>query len=113
MEQELIENNPITLATITKDSKPNQVVVAFAKMRGDLVIITDNYMSQTVEDINNNPAVCLAVWDNNWNGIKILGSAEYHTAGEWFDFVKKIPENNDTPCKGALVVKIDKVIKLK
>lgn len=112
MDKELIEKNPVCLATITQGNKPNQVVVAFAKYADGRVIITDNHMSRTIEDIKSNPSVCLAVWDKKWSGVKIIGKAEYLTSGEWFDFVKRMPENKNMPCKGAIVIEVEEIIKL-
>ena len=37
------------------------------------------------------------------------GKAEYFEEGHWFDFVKEIPENKDEPCKGAIVVSVNKI----
>ena len=113
MDKTIIEGNPVALATITKSDKPNQVVVAFAKYEQDKVIITDNYMAQTLDDIKINPSVCLVVWDKDWNGLKIIGEAEYFTSGKWMEFVKDIPENKGLPCKGAIVVSVKKIIESK
>ena len=112
MNKIIIEGNPVALATITKGNKPNQIVVAFAKYEQNKVIITDNYMVQTLEDIKINPSVCLVVWGKDWNGLKIIGEAEYFTSGKWVKFVKNIPENKGLPCKGVIVVEIEKIIKL-
>ena len=59
----LLENNPIALAT-TNNNKPNVIGVAYAKVVSETeILITDNYMKQTLEDLKKNNNVCLVVWE--------------------------------------------------
>ena len=111
--QNIFENNPVALATITKFGTPNIIGVTGVKIVDNQVIITDNYMRQTKEDIENNENVCLISWDKNLNGYKVIGKAKHYSGGKWLKFVKALPENKDYPAKGAVVAKIDKIIKLK
>jgi predicted pyridoxine 5'-phosphate oxidase superfamily flavin-nucleotide-binding protein len=107
----IIEDNPIALSTVMADGKPNAVGVAYVKVVSDTeIVITDNYMNQTPKDILNNKNVCLLVWDKNMKGYKMTGQAEYFSFGKWLDFVKKLSENEGLPAKGAILVKIDKII---
>lgn len=76
------------------------------------ILITDNYMKQTKENLEKNNNVCLAVWDKNWNGYKLIGNAEYFTDGKWMKFVKEIPKNKSLPVKGAILVTVSELIKL-
>lgn len=111
--KKIIEENPVALATVTDEAKPNVIGVAYAKViDSDKIVITDNYMNKTAQDIKRNPSVCLVVWDKSWKGCKIIGSAEYYDSGKWFDFVKDMPENADCPAKGAVLVNIEKFIEL-
>jgi len=111
--EEILENNPVALATITRENKPNVIAVAYAKVaKENQIVITDNYMHETVQNILSNNNICLAVWNKNWQGYKIIGTASYHKSGEWLDFVKKIPENKDCPAKGAIKIDVKKIIKL-
>ena len=88
--------------------------VAFVKVVFDsYVLITDNYMNQTVKDILDNKNVCLAVWDKDLKGCKLVGEAEYFTTGEWKKFVEKMLENKGLPAKGAILVKVLKIIESK
>ncbi|MEI7480604.1 MAG: pyridoxamine 5'-phosphate oxidase family protein [bacterium] len=110
----LLESSPVALGTVMPDGKPNIIGVAFVKVVSDnQVLITDNYMNQTIQDINWNKNVCLLVWDNEMHGQKIVGEAEYYNEGEWLDYVKQLPENKDFSPKGAILVKITKIIKSK
>lgn len=109
----LIENNPVAFATVTGGGKPNVIGVAYVKVVSEnLLVITDNYMSQTKENLAENPEVCLAVWDSKWNGIKLVGTAKYYSSGKWRKFVQDMPVNQGFSAKGAIVVTVEKVIKL-
>ncbi|MFC1750107.1 pyridoxamine 5'-phosphate oxidase family protein [Pseudomonadota bacterium] len=108
MNKELIEQNAVVIAT--KDKKVHQIVVIYVKVVEEKIIITDNYMKKTIENIKKNPDVNLLIFDRRWPEDKfkseeIHGKAEYYTEGKWLDLVKKLPENADMPCKGVLVVK--------
>lgn len=107
----IIEGNPVTLSTVMKDGRPNAIGVACVKVVSDVeIVITDNYMNQTPNDILNNKNVCLLVWDKEMKGYKIIGQAEYFSSGKWLDFVKNLPENGGLPAKGVILVKISKII---
>lgn len=104
--KKIIEENPVVFAT-SADNQPNVIAVAYAKVVSDnKILVTDNYMKGTKENIEQNHNVCLAVWDKDWNGYKINGKAEYSTSGEWFDFIKSMPENKGFPAKGAIIINI-------
>ncbi len=45
-------------------------------------------------------------------GYELRGTAEYITEGKWYEIVKRIPENESEPCKGAILVTINKIKKL-
>lgn len=107
----LIENNPVVVATVMENGKPNVIGVAFVKVvSGNQILVTDNYMRQTIEDIINNENVCLLVWDKDLKGYKMVGEAEYFTEGKWKKFVEQIKENKGLPAKGAILVTVSKII---
>lgn len=107
----LIEGNPVAFATVTTDNKPNVIGVAFVKViADDMVLITDNYMDQTIKDISQNKNVCLIVWDADLTGYKLVGQAEYFTDGEWKRYIERMEANKDLPAKGAILIKILKII---
>jgi len=109
----IIEENPVAFATVDSNNKPNVIGVAYVKVVSqNQVIITDNYMKQTKENLEKNNNICLAVWDKDWNGYKLIGTAEYFTQGEWEEFIEKMPENKGLPAKGAILVTVSKLIKL-
>lgn len=109
--KEIIEGNPLALATIN-ENKPYVIAVAYVKVKDSKLIITDNYMKATIENIKKNNKVSLAVWNKDWEGYQISGEAEHFNSEEYYDFVKNIEKNKEEPCKGAVVVKINNIKKL-
>jgi len=107
-----IEENPVALATVNSEGNPNVIAVAYVKVEEDKIIITDNNMKITKENIIAHPVVCLTVWDDEWNGYKVNGNSEYHDSGKWLDFVKTIEQNEDEPTKGAVVITPKDITKL-
>ena len=85
-------------------------------LSGDRLLITDNYMNETTKNIAGNSNVSLAVWSRDWEkkcvGYEIVGTAQYFTSGENYDSIRKIPQNDGYPCKGAILIKIRSVKKL-
>lgn len=111
--KKLVEENPLAFATVDNAGKPNVIGVAYVKVVSkNQVLITDNCMRQTKENIEKNNNVCLAVWDKKWNGVKLVGNAEYFTSGKWKTFVEKIPENKGLPVKEAMLITVSKLIRL-
>lgn len=107
----LIEENPVALVTVMSSGKPNAIGVAYVKVVSNTeIVITDNYMNQTPKDIQNNKDVCLLVWNKDMEGYKMIGQADYLSSGKWLDFVKNLPENKGLPAKGAILVKVEKII---
>ncbi|HBO60629.1 TPA: hypothetical protein DD449_03015 [Candidatus Berkelbacteria bacterium] len=110
--KEILENNPVALSTVTEENKPNVIAVAFVKIVQNQILITDNYMNETLQNIKANNNVCLVVWNKDWQGYKIVGAASYYNNGEWLDYVKKMSENKGLPAKGAILTDIEKIVKL-
>lgn len=110
----ILENNSVAFATVMPDGKPNIVAVASVKVVGDKnILVTDNYMNQTVKDILNNKNVCLNVWDSEMHGYKIIGEAEYFIGGEWKERVEQMDENKGLPAKGAILISVSNIIESK
>ena len=109
--KKIIEENPLALATI-KEGKPYVIAVAYVKIKNNKIVITDNYMKTTINNIKNNHTVSLAVWNKNWEGYQINGEAKYYDSGEYLEFVKSLEENKDESPKGAIVVKINEIKRL-
>ena len=115
--KKLIESNALALTTVSKDNKPHCIAVAFVKVIDeDKLLITNNYLVDTIENIKTNPNVAIAVWAKNWDefceGFELIGTAEHFTDEEWLYEIKQIPENEGEPCRGALVVTVTDLKKL-
>jgi predicted pyridoxine 5'-phosphate oxidase superfamily flavin-nucleotide-binding protein len=79
----IIEKNPVVVATVMDKKLPNAVAVAFVKVVSEKeILITDNYLNQTIKDIEQNSNVCLLVWNDKWEGYKIIGQAKYYKTGK-------------------------------
>ncbi len=105
--KEKIEKATMALATMNNE-KPYNIVIMYAKIKDNKIIITDNHMKTTIENIKNNPNVSLVFWEGE-KGYQIEGKAGYHNSGEWLDFVKSLKENEGLPAKGAIVVNIEEI----
>lgn len=112
--KKVIEENPVAFATVDGAGNPNVIGVAYVKVVSEnQVLITDNYMKQTKENIEKNSNVCCAVWGKDWNGYKLVGKADYFGGGTWQRFAKEMPENKCLPTKGAILITVSKLIKLR
>ncbi|UCD04086.1 MAG: pyridoxamine 5'-phosphate oxidase family protein [Candidatus Woesearchaeota archaeon] len=116
--KELIEKEAIAFATVDKDGNPHCITVACCKVVSDnQILITNNYLVETIENITNNPNVALTVWSRNWEeegckAYELRGTAEYFTKGNWYDRVKQLPENKGYPCRGAILATVSRIKKL-
>jgi len=106
-----IENKNITLSTTTQDNRPYSIIVELNEIMGNQIIITNNYMKTTVENLEKNPNICLAFYDGE-NGWRISGKAKHYSSGKWLEFVKSLEENNGFAPKGALVIDVEEVKEL-
>ena len=115
--KKLIEENALAFATIDEKENPHCIAVAFVKVVSkNQILVTDNYMVETVKNIQQNPNAALSVWNKDWKencvGYELRGTAEYFTSGKWYEMIKQIPENKEEPCKGAVLITINKIKKL-
>ena len=106
-QQALIENNPLAFATTNKNGSPNVIAVACVKVvsKHDL-LVTDNFMKHTVDNLKANNSVALVVWNGDWKGLQINGTAKYYRDGPWLEKVKGLEDNKDLPAKGAILISI-------
>jgi predicted pyridoxine 5'-phosphate oxidase superfamily flavin-nucleotide-binding protein len=106
-----IEKATMAVATVDKEGKPHNIAIMFAKVKENQIVITDNFMKKTIENIKNNPKVSLVFWEGE-KGWRIDGNVEYHDSGELLDFVKSLEENKELPAKGALVINVEEIKEL-
>lgn len=115
--KKLIEENALALATVDVIGNPHCIAIGFVKVISEnQILVTDNYMTNTIKNIQRNNNVALVVWNKNWKenciGYELRGIAGYFTSGKWHKMVKEIPENQREPCKGAILITISKIKKL-
>ena len=108
--QNKLEKSTIAVSTINKD-KPHTIFILYPKIIDNKIIITDNYMKTTVENLKINQNICLAFFEGE-KGWRIDGKARYYNSGKWLDYVKKLKENKGMPAKGAIVIEIEKINEL-
>ena len=109
--QKVVEENPLAFATI-RGKRPYVIGVASCKVIGEnKILITDNFMQSTVENIKKNDNIAIVAWNKKWEGYQFLGRAKYYNKGKWLNFVKLMEENKGLPAKGAILVKVSKIIK--
>lgn len=112
--KKIIEENAMGLASVNKKNIPHNIAIALVKViNEDQLLISDNHIKETLENIKNNPNVSLVVWPGNWQdnciGYEFVGKAQHFTSKKWVKLIKNIPENEGEPCKGAIVVTINKI----
>ncbi|NTW22048.1 pyridoxamine 5'-phosphate oxidase family protein [Candidatus Falkowbacteria bacterium] len=114
--KKLIENNAVAFTTISPDGSPHSIAVAYCKVFGDQVIITNSHMEESVGNLKADDRVAMAVWNKEWEeacvGFELRGTAESQTEGKWFEFVKEMPDNEGYDVRSAIVVKVTNVKKL-
>jgi len=112
--KKMIEENAMGLATTDKKGNPHNIAVAYVQViNKDQLLVSDNYLKETIENIKANSNVSLVVWAKNWKeacmGYELKGTAEYFTEGKWIEEIKKIPINEGEPSKGAILVTVNKI----
>ncbi len=110
----LIENNALGFASVDKFGNLHNIAVGFVKVVSENeLVISNNYINETVDNLKLNPNVSLVVWVRDWEkncvGYELKGVANYFTDGEWIDFIRKIPVNKGESCKRAILVKLNKI----
>lgn len=114
--KKLIEANAVGLATVGKNGKPHNIAVAYVKVVEGKIVISNSHIKESVKNIKQNPNVSLVVWNKEWEkacvGFEIIGKAQNHTSGKWFEFVSNMPDNEGYKITSAIVIKVTKIKKL-
>jgi hypothetical protein len=114
--KKIIEANALGLATVGKNVKPHNIAVAYVKVVGDYVVISNAHIKESIKNLKSNNKVALVVWNKDYDkaciGFELIGIATNFTQGKWYDYVCKLPDNKGYKIKSAIVVKIIKIKKL-
>ncbi len=106
----LIECHPMHIATITKESHPNLAVVSDIKVLDNkTLLLSNNEMIHTPDNIQNNPNVVLTSFNEKWAGVRITGKAKYYTKGKYFELCDELFNNDTATPKGVIIIKVTKV----
>ena len=97
------------VATSSQDGTPNVVYIKFLKTIDDeTVLIADNYLSKTRDNILSNGKIAFAVLDEEKGSFQIKGTAERLEEGDMYDEVQGwCPD--DSPKTAAVVMHIGAV----
>lgn len=111
--KKIIEGKPVALATI-RNGKPYVIAVTCYKVVGkNKILLCDSYMRRTLENIQKNKSVALVAWSKNYEGYQFFGECKYYKKGKWFQLCKKLKAKKDLPCKGALLLKVNRITRSK
>ena len=119
--KQLIENNIIAFASVDETGKPHNIAVGSSRIISkNQIIVTDNFMKETIQNILKNNNVSLVVWNTDWKDIKdcygyeFIGTAEYFTSGKCFEIIKNRykREGKNFRAKGAILITVNKIKKL-
>jgi hypothetical protein len=97
------------LATSNKEAMPNVVYIGYMRLIDDEhILIADNQMVKTLENIKNNPKAAITFRDDELGSYQIKGGVEYHTDD---DYHKQVREwcREDLDRKGAVVLTAEEV----
>jgi len=110
-QKKLIEKGVLALATSDLENGPNVVAVACCKVvEEDKILIADNFMNKTKNNLLRNNKIAIAVWSQDWEeGYQFKGKAKYLTSGKWKKIVDEDPDNKDLAHKAAVLVTVDEI----
>lgn len=107
----LKETDVWVLATADRNGIPNAVPILFAKLMGnDRLLLVDNFMKKTVDNIVVNTNVAVSVWKDK-TGYQFKGKAKIETSGANFEAGEKMVKaiNLELTPKGIVLVDIDSI----
>lgn len=114
--KKFIESNALGFATVNKFGKPHNIAIAYVKVMGDQIIISNAYIKESIKNLENNNNVSLVIWNLEWEksciGFELIGKAKNYTDGKWLKYVKELPDNEGYDIKSAIVVNIKKIKRL-
>ena len=105
------------LATASKDGDPNVVPVGSVFLIDpETVWIGNQFMKQTLKNLQENPKACLYAWGPETKGcLKLKGKVIVHTSGPDYEKMKEMVKARkaELVCKALLELKITEVYNCK
>lgn len=117
--KELIDGKPMHIATVNSENNPNLAVASDVRViEENKLIISVNEMVNTQNNVQYNPNVVLTVFDKDYKGLRMFGTAKFYTNGKYYDFCQKTFFGNGeispfgaTKPKGAIVITVTNIAK--
>ncbi|MFC1761959.1 pyridoxamine 5'-phosphate oxidase family protein [Planctomycetota bacterium] len=105
----IVKQEVFPVATSNQDQIPNVAYIAYLKVIDDqTVLIADNYLHKTRDNILSNGKIAFAVCDEEKGSFQIKGTAKRLTEGALFDEVQKwVPV--DLPRVAAVTMHIEEI----
>ena len=103
----------VAVGTASPEGVPNVVPILWKKiLDDDTIILIDNFMKTTKENLQRNKNVCISFWDaKTEEAYKIKGTARYHTDGPVYNEGKKFIQlkKPDRVPKGVVEIKVSQI----
>ena len=97
------------VATSNQDRTPNVVYIKYLKVTDDqTVLIADNFLNKTRDNILNNGKIAFAVRDEEKGSFQVKGTAERLTEGDMFDEVQKWVSDR-LPRVAAIIMNVEEI----
>ncbi len=110
------KENVVFFATATEDGTPNVVPIGFARpLDSKTIMIVDNYMKKTRENLENNAKASLVPRDASKCPYQFKGSVEIHTSGKYFDDAVDWAQSvmSELSPKAAVLLKVEEIYSVK
>ena len=106
---DVLEKYPMVITSVG-GYVPNACLVSdYFIFDDNKIVISNNEMMKTPDNVLENSNVCLLCFDDSYSGLRLVGKASYETSREYYDLVIQKFKNENTNPKGAIVVEVLKV----
>ena len=109
VKEAISKQDAFPVATSNQDQIPNVVYITYLKVIDDqTVLIADNYLNKTRDNILSNGKIAFAVLDEEKGSFQVKGTAKRLTEGEMFDEVQKwVPDK--LPKVAAVIMNVEEI----
>ncbi|MEA3254908.1 MAG: pyridoxamine 5'-phosphate oxidase family protein [Candidatus Altiarchaeota archaeon] len=116
--KELFERTQlVSFGTADKEGNPNVVPILWKRiLDGGKIILLDNFMRASKENVLRNNRVCLSVWDpESEEAYKLKGTAVYHSRGPVYEAGREFmqADGGDQVPRGVVEVTVTEVYAIK
>ena len=116
--KELFERTQlVSFGTADKEGNPNVVPILWKRiLDGGRIILLDNFMRTSKENVLENDRVCLSIWDlDSEEAYKLKGNAVYHSRGSIYEVGREFMQSKgrDQVPRGVVEVTVTGVYAIK